>query len=76
MGRPFKSVIFLLSFVLLWGFPVQLVGTNLRMSLLAQAQEERSQERRAEGLRLNNEGLQLLNTGQLREALEKFKQAL
>ena len=76
MAHHFKSVIFLLSFLLLWGFPVQLVGRNLRMSLLAQAQEEKSQEQRDEALRLNEEGLQLLQTGQFREALEKFEQAL
>ncbi|NEQ35300.1 MAG: tetratricopeptide repeat protein [Okeania sp. SIO3I5] len=76
MRRHFKSVIFLLSFLLLWGFPVQLVETNLRMSLLAQAQEERSQERNAEALRLYEEGQQLLSTGQFQEALGKFEQAL
>ena len=76
MGHHFKSVIFLLSFLLLWGFPVQLVGTNLRMSLLAQGQEERSQERNAEGLRLYGEGQQLLKKGKFREALEKFERAL
>ena len=76
MAHHFKSVIFLLSFLLLWGFPVQLVGRNLRMSLLAQAQEEKSQEQRDEALRLNEEGLQLLQTGRFREALEKFEQAL
>ena len=42
--------------------------------LVAQAQT--TQDRKAEALRLNKEALQQLNTGQFREALEKFQAAL
>ncbi|MDY6804272.1 MAG: tetratricopeptide repeat protein [Cyanobacteriota bacterium] len=75
MHRRWQSVVFVLSFLLLWGFPAQLVGTSLRMSVV-QAQEETREDRKKEVVRLNNEGLQLLNTGRVREALENFQQAL
>ncbi len=42
--------------------------------LVVQAQT--TQDRKAELVRLNKEGLQQLNTGQVREALEKFQKAL
>jgi tetratricopeptide (TPR) repeat protein len=42
--------------------------------LVVQAQT--TQDRNAEALRLNREGLQQLNRGQFREALEKFQQGL
>ncbi|GAB4194382.1 MAG: hypothetical protein Fur006_40060 [Coleofasciculaceae cyanobacterium] len=40
------------------------------------AQAQTAQDRKAQALRLNKEGLQQLNRGQFREALEKFQEAL
>jgi len=69
-----------------FSLPVSAVGTNescgegetrcasAEWGRLAQGQT--TEERRAESIRLNREGLQLSNRGQFREALEKFQQAL
>jgi tetratricopeptide (TPR) repeat protein len=43
---------------------------------VAFAQTQNVQDRKAQGDKLNQEGLQLLNKGQLKAALEKFQQAL
>ena len=40
------------------------------------AQAQTAQDRKAEALRLDKKGLQLLNRGQFRQALEKFQEAL
>jgi outer membrane protein assembly factor BamD (BamD/ComL family) len=43
---------------------------------VAFAQTQNVQDRKAQGDKLNQEGLQLLNKGQLSSALEKFQEAL
>jgi CHAT domain-containing protein/Flp pilus assembly protein TadD len=45
-------------------------------NFVAFAQSQNVQDRKAEGDRLNQEGIQLYNKGQLKAALEKFQQAL
>ena len=53
---------------------IKLPGIPLDRAILAQAQT--NQDRRNEALRLNNVGRRQLNTGQVREALQTFEQAL
>src|SRR4028119_2202637 len=55
--------------------PLQLAGTPLGISV-ASAQAQTPQDRSAEAWRLNQAGIQQLNTGQFREALQTFEQAL
>ena len=53
---------------------IKLPGIPLDWAVSAQAQT--NQDRRDEALRLNDVGLRQLNTGQFREALQTFEQAL
>jgi CHAT domain-containing protein/Tfp pilus assembly protein PilF len=53
---------------------IKLPGTPLDWTVSAQAQT--NQDRRSEALRLNKVGVRQLNTGQFREALQTFEQAL
>ncbi|HAJ64682.1 MAG TPA: hypothetical protein DCP31_40135, partial [Cyanobacteria bacterium UBA8543] len=55
--------------------PLQVVG-NMGGSAAALAQAQTAEQRRDEALRLNQLGLQQLNQGQFREALETFQSAL
>ncbi|MBD2128996.1 tetratricopeptide repeat protein [Microcoleus sp. ZQ-A2] len=52
-----------------------LLPLTLKFEPLA-AQAQTTQDRKAEAQRLNQEGLQLVNKGQFREALEQFQKAL
>ncbi|HEY9901321.1 MAG TPA: hypothetical protein V6D43_02635 [Candidatus Sericytochromatia bacterium] len=53
---------------------IRLPGTHVNWAVSAQAQT--NQDRRNEALQLTEVGLRQLNTGQFREALQTYEQAL